>query len=623
MSAMSLFLFSAFALSLLFAAVIGSWYGGVAVYATFIALGLGGVGVLAAARWLDKRRRHAKARSSMADARWASEVCGTIPTAAAIVRGPVVSFANRALLDLLGLAERGDEVVGLPFTNVLHPGDHERFAAMLGSPSDGAPRGQDQILRLVRGGSGALRVYASLSPLESDPGSHLLQFSVDLSAGEAREVSGEGLVGAIDQLDLVFFKIDDIGRMVYANRAWERLTGRALADSRGRSLLSAVHPEDRDALEQGLARVANGNIDRFSTEVRFVHLAGNVLRGTLRANACFDAGGDLSGIAGTISEVDRRRREDESQASRRHVNTLLANVPGMIYRGLNDPDWTMEFVSDGCLDLTGYESWEIVGNRRVTFVSLIHPEDRDFVWSQVQAALEVRRPYQIAYRLVHASGRTLRVWEQGRGMFSAQGELLSVEGFITDMDIRSSTEERTRNRVWFDARTGMASRSVFTQLLVWTLHQSRIRNLRFALLWVDVNVPALQAIAFSSEVAENLLDTVARRFRSVNGPGALVTYMEDWRFAVLLSDFRADGGRRQMTAARDVVGATTRIAQGLAAELSTSVMVAGAQEPVEVAIGIALSGPRHIDAESLLSAARQASLQARALGPVRCEFSED
>jgi len=494
---------------------------------------------------------------------------------------------------------------------------------MLGAPSDGAPRGQDQILRLVRGGSGALRVYASLSPLESDPGSHLLQFSVDLSAGEAREVSGEGLVGAIDQLDLVFFKIDDIGRMVYANRAWERLTGRALADSRGRSLLSAVHPEDRDALEQGLARVANGNIDRFSTEVRFVHLAGNVLRGTLRANACFDAGGDLSGIAGTISEVDRRRREDESQASRRHVNTLLANVPGMIYRGLNDPDWTMEFVSDGCLDLTGYESWEIVGNRRVTFASLIHPEDRDFVWSQVQAALEVRRPYQIAYRLVHASGRTLRVWEQGRGMFSAQGELLSVEGFITDTDIRSSTEERTRNRVWFDARTGMASRSVFTQLLVWTLHQSRIRNLRFALLWVDVNVPALQAIAFSSEVAENLLDTVARRFRSVNGPGALVTYMEDWRFAVLLSDFRADGGRRQMTAARDVVGATTRIAQGLAAELSTSVMVAGAQEPVEVAIGIALSGPRHIDAESLLSAARQASLQARALGPVRCEFSED
>lgn len=620
---MSLFVFSAFALSLLFAAVIGSWYGGAAVYAMPVALGSGGVAILAAASWLQRRRRLGESRPAAADTLWASEVCSTIPTAAAIVRGPVVSFANRALLDLLGLAERGDEVVGLPFTNVLHPGDHERLAAMLAAAGEGSSRGQDQVLRLVRGSSGVLRVYASLSPLESDPGSHLLQFSVELPAGEVRDVSGESLLEALDQLDLVFFKTDEVGRLIHANRAWERVTGRRLADSRGRSLAAPCHPDDRDALEKGLARIAQGEVDRFSMELRFVHLAGNVLRRTLRANACFDAGGDLNGLAGTISEVERRRREDESPGARRYVNTLLANVPGMIYRGLNDRDWTMEFVSDGCIDLTGYEPWEIIGNQRVAFGSLIHPEDREFVWSQVQAAVGARRTYQIAYRLVHSSGRTLRVWEQGRGMFSAQGELLSVEGFITDMDIRSSTEERTRNRVWFDARTGMASRSVFTQVMVWTLHQSRIRNLRFAVLWVDVNVPALREIAFSSEPAENLLDVVARRFRAVNGPGTLVTYMEDWRFAVLLSDFRADGGGRQVTAARDVVGATSRIAQQLAVEMSTSVMVGGQPQPVEVAIGIALSGPRHVDAESLLSAARKASLQARALGPVRCEFSED
>lgn len=620
---MSLFVFSAFALSLLFAAVIGSWYGGAVVYAMPMVMALAGLGILAAGRWLDQRRPSCGAQQGTADIRWAGEVCSSIPSPAAIVRGPVVGFANRALLDLLGLAERGDEVVGLPFTNVLHPADHERFATMLAAPSEGTPRGGDQILRLMRGDSSVLRVYVSLSPLESDPGSHLLQFSADLRAGGEYDFASVNLAEALDQIDLVFFKTDEVGRLIHVNRAWERLTGRRLADSRGRALVAPCHPDDRDALERGLARIARGDIDRFSMEVRLVHLAGNVVRGTLRANACFDAGGDLHGIAGTLSEVDRRRREDEGPGARRYVNTLLANVPGMIYRGLNDRDWTMEFVSDGCLDLTGYESWELVGSQRVTFGSLIHPEDREFVWSQVQMAVAARRAYQIAYRLIHASGRTLRVWEQGRGMFSAQGELLSVEGFITDLDIRSSTEERTRNRVWFDARTGMASSSVFTQVLVWTLHQSRIRNLRFAVLWVDVNVPALQQIAFSSEAAENLLDAVARRFRSVNGPGTLVTYMEDWRFAVLLSDFRADGGGRQVTAARDVVGATSRIAQQLAVEMSTSVMVGGKQQPVEVAIGIALSGPRHIDAESLLSAARQASQQARAFGPVRCEFSGD
>ena len=49
--------------------------------------------------------------------------------------------------------------------------------------------------------------------------------------------------------------------------------------------------------------------------------------------------------------VERTAVLEESQ---RTLSNLLKNIPGMVYRCYNDPDWTMTFVSEGCFDLTGY-----------------------------------------------------------------------------------------------------------------------------------------------------------------------------------------------------------------------------------------------------------------------------
>jgi two-component system cell cycle sensor histidine kinase/response regulator CckA len=143
--------------------------------------------------------------------------------------------------------------------------------------------------------------------------------------------------------------------------------------------------------------------------------------------------------AGTRAE--RRRAEEALRESQRALSTLLSNLPGMVYRSQNDPDWTMEFVSEGCLALTGYSSGEIVGGSAVSFSKQIHPEDRGAVWAEVQSAVRERRPFQLEYRLRTKGGEEKWVWEQGQGIFSPEGELLALEGFVTDVTERKRAEE--------------------------------------------------------------------------------------------------------------------------------------------------------------------------------------
>jgi PAS domain S-box-containing protein len=127
--------------------------------------------------------------------------------------------------------------------------------------------------------------------------------------------------------------------------------------------------------------------------------------------------------------------------SQRSLSTLMSNLPGMAYRCLNDRQWTMEFISDGAMQLTGHAAADLTKNARISYSDLIHPDDRDAVWGQVQTALEQRRPFEITYRIRTATGETKWVWEQGRGVTSPDGNLLALEGFILDVTAQKAAED--------------------------------------------------------------------------------------------------------------------------------------------------------------------------------------
>ncbi len=140
-----------------------------------------------------------------------------------------------------------------------------------------------------------------------------------------------------------------------------------------------------------------------------------------------------------------RGSQQALRESQRKISTLMGNLPGMAYRCRNDRHWTMEFVSEGCFALTGYHPVDLIDSKTIAYNDLIDADHQRLVWDRVQPAVADRQPFRLVYRIHTAAAEEKWVWEQGMGVYSERGDVLALEGFITDVTERRQAEEVLRN----------------------------------------------------------------------------------------------------------------------------------------------------------------------------------
>jgi diguanylate cyclase (GGDEF)-like protein/PAS domain S-box-containing protein len=118
------------------------------------------------------------------------------------------------------------------------------------------------------------------------------------------------------------------------------------------------------------------------------------------------------------------------------LEMLLSELDGMVYRCLNDEHWTMEFISDGCFKLTGYQPAELLDNAVISYEEITHPDDRQHIRGEVNRALQQHSNFSVEYRLLHADGSIKWVWERGSAADSGNGHTQVIHGFIVDITQR-------------------------------------------------------------------------------------------------------------------------------------------------------------------------------------------
>ncbi len=120
------------------------------------------------------------------------------------------------------------------------------------------------------------------------------------------------------------------------------------------------------------------------------------------------------------------------------LRSLLSHLEGMVVRCSSDSEACLEYISEGCEQLTGYRAAHLMGG---SLTSVVHADDRVLREQAVAQTLVTRERYVVQYRLVGRDGGVRWVSERGLAIFAERSPQPMIEGFIEDITERKRTEE--------------------------------------------------------------------------------------------------------------------------------------------------------------------------------------
>ncbi len=131
--------------------------------------------------------------------------------------------------------------------------------------------------------------------------------------------------------------------------------------------------------------------------------------------------------------TEMKNAQLEKEESNKKINALISNLPGVVYKCVFDKKWTMLFLNDKVLPLTGYEKEELINNNKIAFADIIHPDDKERVYNMVLEASKNNSQFSIYYKIVSKMGDTKWVWEKGCFLKEKPNEEIYIEGYIEDI----------------------------------------------------------------------------------------------------------------------------------------------------------------------------------------------
>lgn len=290
--------------------------------------------------------------------------------------------------------------------------------------------------------------------------------------------------------------------------------------------------------------------------------------------------------------------------------SVVANVPGIVYRSECREPWRMLFISDYVETFLGYRPGDFLGDTpKVTFADFLYPDDHDWITALLEDVLAKEPGYVIEYRLITADGTVSWVEEHARVIRDDDGSPLWLDGVIFNVarrkaaeDARDRAESELRRQALHDPLTGLPNRAVVLDRAEQLITNAEQPGMGFSVLFIDLDGFKQINDVLGHQAGDELLRLAGERlFGAVRATDTIGRVGGD-EFLVILE------GRATRKRAEDVAKRITTV-------ISEPFLLAGhSAEPVSISasIGIVVDGGK--SAEEILNDADIALYQAKAAG---------
>jgi two-component system sensor histidine kinase/response regulator len=362
----------------------------------------------------------------------------------------VVTSCNRAFLDLTGFSEK--EIVGNHFTMLptIRGKDIPIYTEILQSllkgnlpqPIEFTLVRKNELTRLCEGHVFLIK-----------KGEAIVGFQVIVQDITERRKMEEALKKSEERFRLFFenapvycYIVSPEGTILDANESALKILGYAKEEMVGKPLFTIYAPSSREKAKtffhewKQTGRLKNEElaITTKKGEERVVLLSVDSVRDT--------EGNLLHSISVQRDITERKKAEEELVKTKGRLDFLLSSVPAMIYSSTISGTYAATFVSQSVKNLMGYNPEEFTEDPEF-WINHVHPEDCNHVFSEVPLLFK-KGHHAYEYRFRHKDGTYRWMYDEMSLVRDAEGNLLEIVGYWTDITERKKAEKELHTSEW-------------------------------------------------------------------------------------------------------------------------------------------------------------------------------